>query len=137
MNLCAPNELAQVTVTEATKMKQSTQDWCNCEKCKKMSTSLKCMCCYDIPNVKAFQLKRKARLTWNTAVLRFFAEYVGSNQRKKILGGMLHRHSIHKVKLTPGQNLTLGQNFFGLHIRFKLELNTINFPPGAKEENIF
>ena len=51
----------------------STLEWCNCEKCEKMSTSLECMCYHEIPVVKAFHLKFKARLSWNTAVLEFFA----------------------------------------------------------------
>ena len=51
----------------------STQEWCNCEKCEKMLTSLECVCCHEIPAVKASHLKFKARLSWNTAVLDFFA----------------------------------------------------------------
>ena len=31
------------------------------------------MCCHEIPAVKAFYLKFKARLSWNTAVLDFFS----------------------------------------------------------------
>ena len=41
------------------------------EKCEKMPTSQKCMCCHEIPAVKAFHLKFKIRLSWNTAVLDF------------------------------------------------------------------
>ena len=48
-------------------------EWCNCEKCEKMSTSLECVCYHEIPAVKAFHLKFKARLSWNTAILEFFA----------------------------------------------------------------
>ena len=48
----------------------STQEWCNCEKCEKMPTSLECM--HEIPAVEAFHLKFKARLSWNTAVLECF-----------------------------------------------------------------
>ena len=51
----------------------STQEWCNCEECEKMSTNQECVCCHEIPAVKAFHLKFKARLSWNTAVLEFFA----------------------------------------------------------------
>ena len=51
----------------------STLEWHNCEKCKKMSTSLECVCCHEIPAVKAFHLKFKARLSWKSAVLEFFA----------------------------------------------------------------
>ena len=47
--------------------------WRNCEKCEKMSTSLKCVCCHEIAVVKACHLKFKATLSWNTAVLEFFA----------------------------------------------------------------
>ena len=51
----------------------STLEWRSCEKCEKLSTSLECVCCHKIPAVKAFHLKFKARLSWNTAVLEFFA----------------------------------------------------------------
>ena len=51
----------------------STLEWCNCEKCENMSTSLECMCYHEILAVKAFHLKFKARLSWNTTVLQFFA----------------------------------------------------------------
>ena len=51
----------------------SMLEWCNCEKCEKMSTSLECMWYHEILAVKAFHLKFKARLSWNTAVLEFFA----------------------------------------------------------------
>ena len=51
----------------------STLEWCNCKKCEKMSTSLECMCYPEIPAVKAFPLKFKAKLSWNTDVLEFFA----------------------------------------------------------------
>ena len=50
----------------------SKLEWCKCEKCEKMSTSLECVCYHKIPTVKAFHLKFKARLPWNTAVLEFF-----------------------------------------------------------------
>ena len=53
--------------------RMSTQEWCNCEKCEKMSTSLECVCCHKIPAVKAFHLNFKGRLFWNTAVLECFA----------------------------------------------------------------
>ena len=52
----------------------STQEWCNCEKCEKMPTSSECLCCHEIPAVTVFNLKFKARLSWNTAVLEFFLE---------------------------------------------------------------
>ena len=78
LNLYASNKLAQITALEATKMKQkstmtlSRLEWHNCEKCEKMSTSLECVCCHEIPAVKVSHLKFKARLSWNTAVLEFF-----------------------------------------------------------------
>ena len=43
------------------------------EKCEKMPLSLECVCCHKIPAIKGFQLKFKATLSWNTAVLKFFA----------------------------------------------------------------
>ena len=51
----------------------STLEWCNCEKCEKISTSLECVCYHEIPAVKVFHLKFKAKLSWNTTVLEFFA----------------------------------------------------------------
>ena len=51
----------------------STQEWYNCEKCEKIPTSTEWVCCHNIPAVKTFHLKFKARLSWNTAVLEFFA----------------------------------------------------------------
>ena len=51
----------------------STPKWCNYEKCEKMPTSLECVCYQEILAVNAFHLKYKARLSWNTAVLEFFA----------------------------------------------------------------
>ena len=50
----------------------STLEWCNCEKCEKISTSLECVCYHEILAVKVFHLKFKARLSWNTTVLEFF-----------------------------------------------------------------
>ena len=49
----------------------TAQDWCNYEECEKISASQECVCCQKIPAVKAFHLKFKARLSWNTAVLEF------------------------------------------------------------------
>ena len=49
----------------------SSLKWCNCQKCKKMPTGLECVCCRKIPKVKAFHLKGKAILSWNTAALEF------------------------------------------------------------------
>ena len=62
----------------------SSQEWYNCQKCEKMPTGLECVCCHEVPEVKAFHLKGKARLSWNTAALEFtevvvyrcFSEYV-------------------------------------------------------------
>ena len=47
----------------------SSQEWCNCQKCEKMQTGLGCVCCHEIPEVNAFHLKGKARLSWNTGAL--------------------------------------------------------------------
>ena len=62
----------------------SSQEWCNCQKCEKMSTGLECVCFHEIPEVKGFHLNGKARLSWNTAALqftevvvcRYFSKYV-------------------------------------------------------------
>ena len=64
----------------------STQEWYNCEKCEKIPTSTECVCCHNIPAVKTFHLKFKVRLSWNTAVLEFFAvefNCVGNNFLEK------------------------------------------------------
>ena len=47
----------------------SSQEWRNCKNCEKMPTSLECVCCHEISEVKAFHLKGKTRLSWNTAAL--------------------------------------------------------------------
>ena len=52
------------------------QERCNYEK---MRTSFECVWCYEIPEVKAFPWKCKAKLSWNIAVLDFFAKYVELN----------------------------------------------------------
>ena len=41
----------------------STPEWCNCESCEKISTSLECVCYRKIQAVKAFHVKFKARLS--------------------------------------------------------------------------
>ena len=46
----------------------STPEWCNCEKCEKISTSYEWVC-HKIQVVKAFHLTFKARLSWITAVI--------------------------------------------------------------------
>ena len=38
-----------------------------------MPTRLECTCNQEIPEVKAFHLKGKARLSWNTDALKFTA----------------------------------------------------------------
>ena len=49
----------------------SSQEWHNCQNCEKMPTRLECMCCHKIPEVKAFNLKGKARLSSNITDLEF------------------------------------------------------------------
>ena len=51
----------------------SIPEWCNCEKCEKISTSYECVCCHEIQAVEAFHLNFKARLSWITAGLKSFA----------------------------------------------------------------
>ena len=51
----------------------SKPEWCNCEKCEKISARYECVCCHQIQAVRAFHLKFKARLSWITAVLKIFA----------------------------------------------------------------
>ena len=70
-------KLAQITVlgseAEIQCNRWSTPEWCNCEKCEKISSSYECVCCHEIQAVKAFHLKFEARLPWITAVLKIFA----------------------------------------------------------------
>ena len=49
----------------------SSQEWCNCQNCEKIPIRLECVCCYEIPEVRAFHLRGKATLPWNTAALEF------------------------------------------------------------------
>ena len=79
LNLCTPNKFTQnysigsgQDEVEIQFDRLSAKEWCNCEKCEKVPTSLECMCCHEIPAVKACYLKFKGRLSWNTAVLEFF-----------------------------------------------------------------
>ena len=60
---------AQIAETHYNRL--SSQECCNCQKCEKMPTGLECVCCYEIPEVKALHLKGKAILSWNTAALEF------------------------------------------------------------------
>ena len=39
----------------------SSHQWSKCKNWEKMPTSLECMCCHEILEVKAFHLKSKAR----------------------------------------------------------------------------
>ena len=38
-----------------------------------MPTSLECVCCHETPENNTFNLKDKARPSWNTAALEFCA----------------------------------------------------------------
>ena len=81
LNLSAPNKLTKFTVLEATKMKQKSsmtdsvhRNGAPVKKVKRwqLPISLECVYCHEILLVKAFHLKFKARLLWNTTVLEFF-----------------------------------------------------------------
>ena len=50
-----------------------------CEQCKRIPTSLECLCCRKIPEVEAFHLKRIAILFWNQVALELFAKLVESS----------------------------------------------------------
>ena len=56
---------------EAQHNRLSSQEWCNCQNCEKMPTRLEYEFCHEIPEVKAFHLKGKARPSWNTTALEF------------------------------------------------------------------
>ena len=78
LNLYASNKLRQIAGSDQDEAeiqydRLSTQEWHNCEKCEKISTSLEYVCCHGILAVKAFHLKFRATLSWNSAVLEFFA----------------------------------------------------------------
>ena len=40
----------------------NSQKWSKCQNCEKIPTRLECVCCHKILEVKAFHLKRKAKL---------------------------------------------------------------------------
>ena len=62
----------------------SSQEWCNCQNCEKMPTRLECVGCHEIPEVTAFHLKGKARLSRNTAALEFSEVVVPRCFSKKV-----------------------------------------------------
>ena len=78
LDLCAPTKLAQITVLEATKMKQKSsmtdgvhQNGATGKNVKRYQPVKNA--CHEIQVVKAFHLKFKARLSWITAVLKNFS----------------------------------------------------------------
>ena len=66
-------------------LESSSRIQCNCEKYAKMPTSLKSVCCQEIPAVEAFHLKFKGKFSWNRAVLNFFAMEGNLQCRKSFL----------------------------------------------------
>ena len=66
-------------------LESSSRIQCNCEKYAKMPTSLESVCCQEIPAVEAFHLKFKGNLSWNRAVLNFFAMEGNLQCRKSFL----------------------------------------------------
>ena len=68
----------------------SSQEWSNCQNCKKMPARLECGCCHEIPEAKAFNLKDEAKLYriyrssfsqmfFKIGVLKNFAIYTGKH----------------------------------------------------------
>ena len=49
-----------------------SQEWCNCKNFGNIATRLECVCCHEIPGVKAFHLKDKTGLS-NIAAKKFLA----------------------------------------------------------------
>ena len=93
----------------------SSQEWCNCQNCEKMPTGLECMCCPEIPEVKAFHLKGKARLSWNTAALEF---------TEVVICRCFSKYVFLKITLYSLENTCVGVAFLK---RFFLESLFFNF----------
>ena len=67
----------------------STQEWCSCEKCEKMSTSLERVCCHEI---QAFHLKFKftadlevSAVEFNCVENIFLEEFFSEISKKSVL----------------------------------------------------
>ena len=59
---------------EALRDRLSSQEWCcNCKNCEKILTSLECVVLPRKSEIKAFHLKGKTKLSWNTVALEFLA----------------------------------------------------------------
>ena len=93
----------------------SSQECCNCQKCEKMPTGLECVCCYEIPEVKALHLKGKAILSWNTAALEF---------TEVVVCRCFSKYMFLKISLYSLENSYVGVAFLK---RFFLESLFLNF----------
>ena len=54
----------------------SSQEWCNCQKCKKIPTELECVCCHEIPEVAAALEFTTALEFTEVVACRCFSKYV-------------------------------------------------------------
>ena len=78
------------------------------EKREKMPTRYECVCYHKIPAVKAFHLKFKARLSWNTALIEFFPaefNFVGNHFLEEFFSEISKKSflglSLDVFKMTP------------------------------------
>ena len=86
----------------------SSQEWCNCQKCKNMPTGLECVCCNEIPEVKAIHLKSKARLSWNTAALEF---------KEVVVCRCFSKYVFLKISLYSLENICVGVPYLKIFFR--------------------
>ena len=98
----------------------SSQELCNCQKCEKMPIGLECVYCQEIPEIKAFHLKGKARLSWNTAALQF-TEIVVCRCFSKCV--------FLKISLYSLENTSVGVAFLKIFFLESLFLNFIKKRP--------
>ena len=78
----------------------SSQEWC--QKWEKMPTGLECVCCHEIPEVQAFHLKGKARLSWNSDALEF---------TEVVVCRCFPKYVFLKISLYPLENTCVGVAF--------------------------
>ena len=89
-NICASVSFLLKRGQETRHNRLSSQEWSNCQNCKKMPARLECGCCHEIPEAKAFNLKDEAKLYriyrssfsqmfFKIGVLKNFAIYTGKH----------------------------------------------------------
>ena len=101
----------------------SSQEWCICQKCGKIPTGLECVCCHEIPEVKAFHLKGKARPSWNAAALEF---------TKVVVCRCFSKDVFLKILLYSLENTCVGVAFLKIFFLESLFFNLIKKRPRCR-----